>query len=132
MLLYICNHQGGDFMTLQERVIKVRNDAGLNQAEFGEKLNLGKSLISLAESGKRNYTDRVLSDICDKFNVNPDWLRTGEGEPYNETIPAIMKLLKAEYNLDELDVKIIEKYLELSPIERQVFKDYIKKIGSAD
>lgn len=132
MLLYICNHQGGDLMTLQERVIKVRNDAGLNQAEFGEKLNLGKSLISLAESGKRNYTDRVLSDICDKFNVNPDWLRTGEGEPYNETIPAIMKLLKAEYNLDELDVKIIEKYLELSPIERQVFKDYIKKIGSAD
>lgn len=119
-------------MTLQERVIKVRNDAGLNQAEFGEKLNLGKSLISLAESGKRNYTDRVLSDICDKFNVNSDWLRTGEGEPYNETIPAIMKLLKAEYNLDELDVKIIEKYLELSPIERQVFKDYIKKIGSAD
>lgn len=132
MLLYICNHQGGDFMTLQERVIKVRNDAGLNQAEFGEKLNLGKSLISLAESGKRNYTDRVLSDICDKFNVNPDWLRTGEGEPYNETIPAIMKLLKAEYNLDELDIKIIEKYLQLSPIERQVFKDYIKKIGSAD
>lgn len=119
-------------MTLQERVIKVRNDAGLNQAEFGEKLNLGKSLISLAESGKRNYTDRVLSDICDKFNVNPDWLRTGEGEPYNETIPAIMKLLKAEYNLDELDIKIIEKYLQLSPIERQVFKDYIKKIGSAD
>ena len=88
--------------------------------------------VNLLESGKRQLTARTASDICEKFNVNPHWLETGEGEPYNETIPSVMKLLKAEYNLDELDVKIIEKYLELSPIERQVFKDYIKKIGSAD
>jgi len=119
-------------MTLIERVIKVRTDAGLNQAEFGAKLNLGKSIISLTESGKRNYTDRVLNDICEKFNVNPEWLKNGEGEPYNDVVTPTMKLLKAEYKLDDLDIQIIEKYLELSPIERQVFKDYIKKIRGAD
>lgn len=117
---------------LISRVIKVRTDAGLNQSKFAERLNLDRSTISMSESGKRSFSKRTLSDICEKFNVNPTWLETGEGEPYNETIPSVMKLLKAEYNLDELDVKIIEKYLELSPIERQVFKDYIKKIGSAD
>lgn len=119
-------------MTIVERAIKVRTDAGLTQAEFGTKLNLGKSIISLMESEKRNYTERVLNDICEKFNVNPEWLRNGVGEPYNDAITPVMKLLKAEYNLDELDIQIIEKYLELSPIERQVFKDYIKKIRSAD
>ena len=119
-------------MTLRERVIKVRTDAHLTQAEFGECLNLGKSLISLAESGKRNYTDRVLFDICERFGVNLEWLKTGEGEPYKETVDSTLKLLRAEYDLDELDIKIIEKYLELSPIERQVFKDYIKKIKDAD
>lgn len=119
-------------MTLQDRVIKIRTDAGLNQVEFGKKLNLGKSIISLVESGKRNYTTRVLSDICEKFNVNREWLETGEGEPYNETIPTVMKLLKAEFKLDDIDIRIIEGYLELSPIERQVFKDYIKKLGNMD
>jgi transcriptional regulator with XRE-family HTH domain len=117
-------------MTIQDRIIKIRTDAGLSQAEFGEKLNLGKSSVSLFESGKRNLTSRTIADICEKFNVNRAWLDTGEGEPYNEVIPTVMKLLKAEYNLDDLDIQIIEKYMELSPIERQVFKDYIKKIRS--
>ena len=119
-------------MDITERITKIRTDAGKSKTAFAAVLNISDSLVNLLESGKRQLTARTAYDICEKFNVNPHWLETGEGEPYNETIPSVMKLLKAEYNLDELDVKIIEKYLELSPIERQVFKDYIKKIGSAD
>jgi transcriptional regulator with XRE-family HTH domain len=107
-------------------------DAGMSKIDFASELKVSDSLIALLESGKRNLTSRTASDICEKFNVNPHWLETGEGNQYNESIPVAIKLLKAEYNLDDLDVKIIEKYLELSPIERQVFKDYIKKIKSAD
>lgn len=118
-------------MTLQERLIKIRTDANLNQEEFGLKLNLGKSSISLFESGKRKLTPRTAADICEKFNVNPEWLETGEGEPYIEDNNVTLKLLKADYNLDDLDIQIIENYMKLSPIERQVFKDYIKKFGSA-
>lgn len=117
---------------LVSRVIKIRTDAGMNQAKFAEQLNLDRSTISMYESGKRGFSKRTLSDICEKFNVNPEWLETGEGEPYNDVVTPTMKLLKAEYKLDDLDIQIIEKYLELSPIERQVFKDYIKKIRSAD
>lgn len=116
--------------TIGERITFIRTEAGLTMTAFAERLNLSKSSISVAESDKSKLSKRALLDICEKFNVNPVWLETGEGEPYNETIPSVMKLLKAEYSLDSLDVKIIEKYLELSPIERQVFKDYIKKIGS--
>ena len=112
------------------RIIKVRTDAELNQAKFAERLNLDRSTISMCESGKRGFSKRTIADICEKFNVNPVWLETGEGEPYNDVITPTMKLLKAEYHLDDLDIQIIEKYLELSPIERQVFKDYIKKIRS--
>ena len=95
-------------------------------------LNLSKSSISVAESDKSKLSKRAILDICEKFNVNQNWLETGEGEPYNDAVTPTLKLLKAEYKLDELDIQIIEKYLELSPIERQVFKDYIKKIRSAD
>lgn len=119
-------------MELNERITKIRTDAGKSKTDFAAILNISDSLVVLLESGKRNLTARTASDICEKFNVNRKWLETGEGDPYNETIPSAMKLLKAEYHLDELDVKIIERYLELSPIERQVFKDYIKNIRSAD
>ena len=117
---------------LVSRVIKVRTDKGLNQSNFAEQLNLDRSTISMYESGKRSISKRTLADICEKFNVNREWLETGEGEQYNDVVTPTMKLLKAEYKLDDLDMQIIEKYIELSPIERQVFKDYIKKIRSAE
>ena len=118
-------------MTIQDRIIKIRMDAGISQAEFGNRLNIGNSTVSLMESGKRNISPRTAADICEKFNVNPEWLETGEGEPYIEDNNVTLKLLKADYNLDDLDIQIIENYMKFSPIERQVFKDYIKKFGSA-
>lgn len=119
-------------MEINERITKVRIDAGKTKTDFATMLNISDSLVVLLESGKRKLTARTASDICEKFNVNPTWLETGEGEPYNDAKTPTLKLLKAEYKLDDLDIQIIEKYLELSPIERQVFKDYIKKIRSAD
>lgn len=119
-------------MTLAERITKIRIDAGKTKVAFAEILNISDSLIARLENGTRELTKRTAADICEKFNVNPEWLETGEGEPYNDTKAPTIKLLKAEYNLDDLDIQIIETYLELSPIERQVFKDYIKKIRSAD
>lgn len=119
-------------MTIQDRIKTVRTNAGLTMTAFADILNISLSTVSLMESGERSITNRTKKDICEKFNVNLAWLETGDGEPYSESVTSVIKLLKAEYDLDDLDIQIIEKYLELSPIERQVFKDYVKKIGSAD
>lgn len=119
-------------MTLNQRITAIRTDANKTKAEFANILNVSASLITMLENGTRELTSRTAADICEKFNVNPNWLETGEGEPYNDAVTPTLKLLKAEFKLDDLDIQIIEKYLELSPIERQVFKDYIKKIKDAD
>lgn len=113
-----------------ERIIKIRKDANLSMSQFADKLNLSRSTISLAERGERAYTLRTRLDICEKFNVNYDWLLTGEGEMYKETAESVLWLLQKEYELDELDIEIVQNYVELSPIERSVFKEYIKKIKS--
>lgn len=68
---------------MQNRIKKVRNDAGLSQAEFADKLSLSRNYISLIEIGQREPSERTLNDICRIFAVNPEWLRTGEGEPFN-------------------------------------------------
>lgn len=113
-----------------ERIIKIRKDANLSMAQFADKLNLSRSTISLAERGERAYTLRTRLDICEKFSVNYDWLLTGEGEMYKETAESVLWLLQKEYELDDLDIEIVQNYVELSPIERSVFKEYIKKIKS--
>ena len=65
---------------MHTRICQVRKNEGLSQTEFADKLSLTKNYISLIENGNRVPSDRTISDICEKFNVNKDWLLTGEGE----------------------------------------------------
>lgn len=71
-------------MTLQERLKAIRKDAGLSQSELAEKLNVsGYVTISGWETGRTVIGKTRLYQIADMFNVNIDWLLTGEGAMYN-------------------------------------------------
>lgn len=62
------------------RLKKLRkNILKMSQEEFGSKIGLSKSNISNIEIGRIELTDRNIFSICEKFNVNETWLRTGEG-----------------------------------------------------
>lgn len=65
---------------MNNRIRMVRNDNGLTQTEFAEKLGLTKNFISLIENGNREPSDRTIKDICRIFSVQEEWLRTGDGE----------------------------------------------------
>lgn len=71
-------------MTQGERVKLIRKEKGLTLEKFGSRLGVGKVAISLIESGKNNLTEQMARSICREFNVNEDWLKTGEGEMFNE------------------------------------------------
>lgn len=67
---------------MNDRIKRVRANAKLTQTEFADKLGLTKNYISLVENGNREPSDRTINDICEKFGVNPVWLRTGTEEPF--------------------------------------------------
>lgn len=52
--------------------------------KFGDKVGVTKVAISNIEKGNRNLTDQMAISICREFNVNENWLRTGEGEMFIE------------------------------------------------
>lgn len=64
------------------RLLQVRKDQSLSQADFAQKLNLSQNFVWLTEKGQRLPGDRTISDICRVFGVNEVWLRTGAGEMY--------------------------------------------------
>lgn len=67
---------------MNERVKEIRKAKGLTLESFGAKINLGKSQIGKIEKNQATLTDRTISDICRIYNVNENWLRTGEGEMF--------------------------------------------------
>ena len=65
---------------MNTRIAFVRKHQKLSQQEFADRLGLTKNFISLLETGGRTPSERTLSDICEKFGVDPTWLRTGVGD----------------------------------------------------
>lgn len=71
-------------MSVNERIRQIRKALSLTMEDFGSRLGVTKVSISMIESGKRNVTDQMFLAICREFNVSPDWLRDGIGEPFKE------------------------------------------------
>lgn len=68
-------------MTIGERIRIYRKSKGLTMAQFGEKLSVSGSAVSLIELGNTYPSDRIVKNILDAFpDLNPDWLANGEGE----------------------------------------------------
>lgn len=71
-------------MTLNERVKYLRKEIiKKTQQDFSDEIKISRSNLGNIETGEVSVTERVLYLICEKFNVNETWLRTGEGEIFN-------------------------------------------------
>lgn len=64
---------------MNKRVFKVRTALNLSMEKFGSKIGLTRSAISKMEAGTSGLSEQTIKSICREFNVNEEWLRTGEG-----------------------------------------------------
>ena len=69
---------------MNDRFSIVRKHLNLTAEEFGTKIGVARSTISGIETGARQPSNQVINSICREFNVNEQWLRTGEGEMFND------------------------------------------------
>lgn len=117
---------------MNERIKELRERLGMSQTEFAESLNLKRNSISLIEVGKRNPSDRTILDICNKFDVSEDWLRSGTGEVFLETPSSTMEQLRREFNLDEFDFNLVYEYLKLGGEQRKAVRDFFYRVIEAE
>ena len=125
MVFYI--QKDGEEMTQGERIKEIRKSLNLTLEKFGEKLGVGKAAISNIEKGNRNLTEQMAKSICREYNVSYDYLVDGEGEMFTDLPDTILDELCIQYDLDDIDRKIMEIYLELPEEARQALKDKIKE-----
>lgn len=64
---------------MNERIKIVRKNNKLSQAEFGNRIGITKSSVSLLESGKNQPSEQTINLICKEFEINYLWLTQGIG-----------------------------------------------------
>ena len=69
---------------LRTVLLKEKLGRKITQQELADKLGLSQNYIWQIENGDRVPSERTLSDICREFGCNEIWLRTGEGDPFQE------------------------------------------------
>ncbi len=123
-------------MTQGERVNEVRKKAQLTMDQFGERLGVTKTAISYVVNGKRNLTEQMLKSICREFDVDEDWLRTGEGDmprklSEEEEIAILVSGLLEDGKSDPfygVILEIIRTYNELSPASQEALRQASRKL----
>lgn len=100
----------------------------MTKTAFAEYLNVSQAFVSQLCSGVKQPSERTLLDICREFKINYLWLTEGKGDMFTATPESVVDELAEDFNLDDIDKKIIENYLKLSDSQRAVIKEYIKSI----
>lgn len=113
---------------MKDRIREVREHFGLSMEKFGSRIGIGKASISLLESGKNNPSVQTITLICREFGVNEQWLRTGEGEMFEQTWASVLDRLSTEYDLSREQRSVIEAFLDLDPQERDVILKYVHNV----
>lgn len=117
---------------MNERVKMVRKALGLTLEKFGMKIGLKRNSLSSIENGINSVTEQSIRLICREYNVNENWLRTGEGEMFikqdreSDIAKLTVELLNEES--DSFKNRLISVLANLTVEEWQELEKYANKI----
>lgn len=119
-------------MTIGERVKELRKQINLTQQAFADRLNLKRNTVGSYEVNVVEPSDRTISDICREFNVNETWLRTGEGEMFNqitrsEKITSFLTEITEDEG-DDFKRRFVEMLADLEPEDWKLLERMAEKL----
>lgn len=121
-------------MTINERIRDFRkNELKCTQQDFAIEIMISRSNLGNIETGAVEVTDRVISSICSRFNLNENWLRYGEAPIYKEADTFDLNEFVKSKGASDLELDILKAYFELDPeIRRTVIEHFSCHFGRKD
>lgn len=101
----------------------------MKKVRFAERLKIDQSYVTQLTSGKRNPSDRTISDICREFNVQEEWLRHGNGEMFLDFKEDEFSKAAASLSNDAFVKSLIIEYWKLDEDSKKLFRDFIHRLS---
>ena len=76
---------------MKDRFKAIRKHFALTQEQFAKKINKTSSFVSTVETGRCGLSSATVDTVCIVFDVNEEWLRTGTGDMFVSSVPAVDK-----------------------------------------
>ena len=119
---------------MNERIKAIRNAVGKSQTDFAKELSVSRSAICKMESGENYPSEQTIKLICSEFNVNEEWLRTGNGEMFqpitkNDEISKLFGEVLKENN-DDFKRRLISALAKLDDVGWENLENLIGHISN--
>lgn len=118
-------------MEEKDRIKAIRKEFGMTLVQFGERLGVTNAAISMVENGKNAVSEQLRKAICREFDINENWLRTGEGEMKAETDDEYMKLCVDVSLNDEYTKRAFMAFCKIPIEQRKTIWETLKKLTDA-
>ena len=84
-----------------------------SQTDFSRVLGLSRSGIADIETGRRNVTEKhlIMLSNWDEYNVNINWLRTGEGDMFLPVETNALEMLRKKYHLSDTQLNFVANFV---------------------
>lgn len=117
---------------MNERLKKLRKELDMTQQEFADKIGIKRNSLANYETGRNTPIDAIIVSICREFNVNENWLRTGEGEmfvemSYDDEIAQFVGQVMSEED-DSFKKRLISGLAALDDNGWKVLEDFLDSI----
>lgn len=114
---------------MEKRIRQIRKDQGLNQIEFAKKINRSRSAVLTWEGGNAEPDAASFALICNVFDVNPDWLKTGYGEMYIERLTNTEWVERIMSGKNEFAKNLFVQFAKLGDEEWEMLRHIVEKLS---
>lgn len=122
-------------MDINSRLKEFRESLGMTHVQMADSIGIERSTYSKYEKEGVKIPGYAIIILEVKYKVNPTWLRSGQGEKYQETInnsEAIQRNAISETNIqnlnqkEEMDMQTMSRMLALLEDQTQNVKELVK------
>lgn len=114
---------------MKDRIRQIRKEADLTQEAFAHRLGIKRNTVTTYETTNKMPMDSIITSICREFDVNEEWLRTGQGEMYchsdaDDDFQNVMEEIGVK---DPKARQIILDYWHLSSADKELFWRFVDR-----
>ena len=124
--------EGGDKMTINERVKYIRKDfLKLNQTEFASQLGMKQTSVSTFEKNGATVTEQTIKTILLKYPmISEEWIRYEKGPMIISDVNMSLDDYVKSKGMTELETEILKLYLEIDPgIRKDLVEHFVKGLA---
>lgn len=122
--------------SIGERIVAILDALGLKKIDMARRLKISSPSVTTMCNGKTKPSGQTITMICNEFNVNEHWLRTGEGEMFikqsrNEQISAFVQNAMSSES-DNFKKRFISMLAQLDEHEWAVLEQMVNILTNSE